>query len=347
MPLKTATAIAAALATCTVGALAAYNLPSTDARAQFTRPGAIPFPAGNPYSPAKAELGRRLFFETALSDDRTRSCATCHDPAKAWGDGLPKALGRASTPLPVRTPTLLDIAWQDPTGKAPMGWDGKFAGVDAVSFGPITGKGNMNLPEAEALARIASEPGYDEAFSAAFGDPSVTRPRVEAALGTFMRLLVSGEAPFDRWAAGDGTAVGDAAKRGFSLFTGKANCAACHSGYALTDGSFHDIGTSADPGRGRLFPDSERLWHAQKTPGLRGLSLRAPYMHDGSLPTLEAVIDLYDKGGVARPSRSHEIRPLGLTPVEKADLVAFLRSLDPATPDVPAMGQLAEAPPRP
>ncbi len=129
--------------------------------------------------------------------------------------------------------------------------------------------------------------------------------KVEMALATFERSIVSTEAPFDRWLNGDDSAIDAAAKRGFALFNGKANCAACHSGWAFTDASFHDIGTAHDDdiGRGRLFPSSAALKYAFKTPTLRDVAHRAPYMHDGSVPTLEAVIDLYDRGGIDRPSR--------------------------------------------
>ena len=150
------------------------------------------------------------------------------------------------------------------------------------------------------------------------------------ALATFERSIVSTGAPFDRWIDGDETAIDESAKRGFDLFNGKANCAACHSGWAFTDASFHDIGTARndDIGRGRLFPTSVKLQYAFKTPTLRDVARRGPYMHDGSVPTLEAVIDLYDRGGIERSSRADEIHPLGLTKDEKADLIAFLHTLD-------------------
>jgi len=143
---------------------------------------------------------------------------------------------------------------------------------------------------------------------------------------------VSGEAPFDRWIKGDERAISVAAKRGFDLFNGKGHCAACHSGWSFSDSSFHDIGTARgdDIGRGRLFPTSVQLRYAFKTPTLRDVARRAPYMHDGSVATLADVIDLYDKGGIDRPSRAEEIRPLHLTAQEKGDLIAFLQTLTAA-----------------
>jgi cytochrome c peroxidase len=293
------------------------------AKESFKR-AAIPFPEENPFTPAKAELGRLLFFDPLLSGSQVRSCSNCHNPGLSWGDGLPRAIGEK--PITVRSPTLLDIAWV-PT----LGWDGKFASLEAVTFGPITGKGNMNLPAPDILlSRLSAIPEYVKAFETAFGKDGITKDNIERALATYQRTIVAGEAPFDRWVNGDENAIDAAAKRGFALFAGKARCAECHSGPAFTDGSFHDIGSAKDDdiGRGRLFPKSVKLQYAFKTPTLRDVARRGPYMHDGSVPTLEAVIDLYDRGGIERPSRSTKITRLGLTDQEKSDLVAFLRSLN-------------------
>jgi cytochrome c peroxidase len=291
---------------------------------KYKRPSETPYPKDNPYSDAKLKLGRALFFDPILSGSKSRSCESCHSPGLSWGDGLPRAIGENQKPLPVRAPTLLNVAW---TPK--LGWDGHFRDLESVGIAAITSPGNMNLSDKELPERLAAIPGYLDAFDAAFGEGDVTVQKVEMALATFERSIVSGEAPFDRWLNGDDSAIDDAAKRGFVLFNGKANCAACHSGWAFTDSSFHDIGTAHDDdiGRGRLFPSSTALQYAFKTPTLRDVAHRAPYMHDGSVPTLEAVIDLYDRGGIARPSRDVEIHPLGLSADEKADLIAFLRTL--------------------
>ena len=305
-------------------------LPNKISRESFKRV-AIPFPDDNQYTAAKAELGRMLFFDPILSGSQTRSCGHCHNPGLSWGDGLPRAIGEK--PLTVRSPSLIDIAWVDS-----FGWDGKFPTLEAVTFGPITGKGNMNLPEADVLiSRLLAIPGYVKAFNASFGEDAVTRHNIELALATFQRTIVASEAPFDRWVKGDEPAIDTAAKRGFDLFVGKARCAECHSGPAFTDSSFHDIGTAEgdDIGRGGLFPNSVKLRHAFKTPTLRDVARRAPYMHDGSVATLEAVIALYDRGGIERPSRSNKIAPLGLNDKEKSDLVAFLRTLNGAPEQVP------------
>ncbi len=304
-------------------------------RAKYLRTDPIPYPDDDPYSAAKAKLGHTLFFDPIFSASGTISCASCHKPDMGWEDGLPLAVGDARHALKLKTPTLLDDAWLDR-----LGWDGKFRSLEQVTFAPIVADGNMNMSETGVETRLASIPQYVQAFSAAFGDAAITRKRIEMAMATYERSIVSTEAPFDRWVEGDDNAIDAPAKRGFAIFNGRGRCNECHSGWAFTDGSFHDIGVAKDGdiGRGRLFPTSLKLRHAFKTPTLRDVTLRAPYMHDGSVPTLAAVIDLYDKGGVDRPSRAEVIKPLHLSGQEKADLLAFLQTLTGKSQhvDVPA-----------
>jgi cytochrome c peroxidase len=305
-------------------------------RNDYRRPTEIPYPDENPSSEAKAQLGRMLFFDPLLSGSGSRSCATCHDPSQSWTDHLPRAIGEAQVAIAFRVPTLLNVAWTPR-----LGWDGKFQDLEAVTFAPITAPKNMNLPEGELIKRLSAIPGYLRSFAVAFGEGSITRRHIEAALATYERSIVSTTAPFDRWVMGDEEAIDQSAKRGFALFTGKARCGECHSGWAFTDGSFHDIGTAQgdDIGRGRLFPSSIKLRYAFKTPTLRDVARRAPYMHDGSFATLDEVITLYDRGGIARPSRSASIRPLGLTASEKTDLISFLQTLtsSPQPVELPAL----------
>lgn len=313
-----------------IGALMERRTTSSAARqrarwvAAYRPPAAIPFPPGEPYTHAKAALGRRLFFDPELSASRTLACAGCHDPSLAWADGRARAVGDGGATLALRTPTLLDVAFSPV-----LGWDGKFPDLDSVAYAPITAAENMNLSEAELARRLSASTQYRTAFARAFPDGAITRDHVEQALATFARTIVADEAPFDRWITGDKNAIGSAAKRGFDLFNGRGHCASCHSGWAFTDGSFHDIGSAsgADIGRGRLFPTSIMLRYAFKTPSLRDVARRAPYMHDGSVPTLAAVIALYNRGGIARPSRAEAIRKLGLTARDTADLLAFLDTL--------------------
>jgi cytochrome c peroxidase len=292
----------------------------------YRRPEAIPFPADNPYTEAKVQLGRMLFFDPIMSGPRTVSCSSCHNPNLSWADGI--RLANGSGRMQLHTPTIIDVAWVPV-----LGWDGKFPSLEGVAFGPLLNPENMNNTEAEILSRLTRIPGYVEAFAHAFPgvkpDQTVSRAHIEQALATFERTVVASKAPFDRWIEGDETAIGPSAKRGFVLFNGKAGCANCHEGPSFSDFSFHDIGVANedDVGRGRLFPTSVKLRHAFKVPTLRDVARRAPYMHDGSLPTLDVVIDEYDTGGIDRPSRSELIRPLGLTAAEKHDLITFLNTL--------------------
>jgi cytochrome c peroxidase len=295
-------------------------------RAEYRRPADIPYPQDDPYTHAKFVLGRTLFFDPILSGSKLRSCSSCHNPGLSWADGQPRAIGENQQPLKsgLRTPTLLNVAW---TPK--LGWDGHFGTLEGVAIAPITAPDNMNLPADQLLARLSAIPGYVVAFDAAFGKGDVTVPKIEQSLATFERSIVSEEAPFDRWIKGDENAIDEAAKRGFALFNGKGNCAACHSGWAFTDASFHDIGvaTADDIGRGRLFPTSVKLKYAFKTPTLRDVARRGPYMHDGSYASLGDVIDLYNRGGIDRPSRDDLIHQLNLPESDKAGLVAFLQTL--------------------
>ena len=322
----------AALAAALCASASRSSTPADSRRAlqqQYRRPAEIPFPKSNPYSDAKFKLGRALFFDPILSGSGVRSCATCHNPGLSWADGQPRAIGEKQLPLALRTPTLLNIAWIPK-----LGWDGHFRSLEEVAMGPITAIGNMNLSEKALVERLSAIPGYVDAFDSAFGEGEVTARKSEFALATFERTIVSKDSAFDRWIDGNETAISEQAKRGFDLFNGKANCAACHSGWAFTDASFHDIGSARgdDWGRGRLFPTSVALRYAFKTPTLRDVARRGPYMHDGSVPTLEAVLDLYDRGGIERPSRAEEIKRLGLTEAEKSDLIAFLTTLS-GTPE--------------
>lgn len=303
-------------------------------RGLYLRPAEIPFPASNPFSAAKAALGRKLFFDPILSASQSYSCASCHKPSLAWGDGLPLAIGDNNTPMARRAPTMLNVAWLPR-----LGWGGRFRDIESVGFVAITGSGNINLAADQAIDRLSAKADYVSAFADLFGSAGITQETVEAALATYERTIVSGDAPFDRWIGGDGTALDAPAIRGFELFNGRAGCSGCHSGWAFTDGSFHDIGVGQgdDVGRGEHFPTSTKLHYAFKTPTLRDVALRAPYMHDGSVPSLEAVIDHYDRGGMVRPSLSELIHPLGLTNEQKSDLLSFMKSLTSNSPaKVPA-----------
>ena len=333
-----AATVAAAALLLSIGASISETAKDSRAawRENYRRPAEIPFPEDNPYSAAKAQLGRLLFFDPILSGSQVRSCATCHNPGLSWGDGQAHAMGENQAAMALRSPTLLNVAWIPK-----LGWDGHFRDLEAVAFGPITSPINMNLPEKALLARLSVIPGYIDAFDAAFGEGEISKRKIELALATYERTIVSAEAPFDRWIRGDENAISAEAKHGFDLFNDKAHCVSCHSGWAFTDSSFHDVGVAKgdDIGRGRLFPTSVKLKYAFKTPTLRDVARRGPYMHDGSVATLDDVIALYDRGGIDRPSRDSEIHPLNLSGAEKADLIAFLQTLNgaPTTYAVPPL----------
>lgn len=292
-------------------------------RQQYRRPAAIPFPKDNPFSDAKAQLGEMLFFDPRLSGPATVSCATCHNPGLGWKDGLPRGVGHDAKTLGRATPTILNLAWADL-----LMWDGRKDGLEDQSTGPITSDAEMNLPLSDLVARLSAIPGYQRMFQAGFGDDRIEPQRIAQAIATFERTVVNNKAPFDRWIEGDDAAIDTASKRGFVVFNGKANCASCHSGWRFTDDGFHDIGLlSEDPGRGAQVPGETTLQHAFKTPTLRNIAQRAPYMHDGSVGTLDAVLRHYSNGFVKRASLSPEMHRLDLTDDEIADLAAFLRTL--------------------
>jgi len=296
-------------------------------QAKYHRPDKVKYPADNAYSPAREELGRVLFFDPRLSGSNWISCASCHNPAFHWGDGLPTAIGHGMKVLGRRTPTVLNLAWAEA-----MFWDGRAESLEEQATGPIEAPGEMNLPLAELEAKLKTISGYKPLFEKAYPGEPISRKTVAKAIATFERTVVSGEAPFDQWVKGDDKAISESAARGFALFNGKANCTACHSSWRFSDDSFHDTGIAGtDRGRGAVLPDIEVSQFAFKTPTLRNVDRRAPYMHDGSVATLRDVIDLYDRGGdVKRPSLSREIKPLKLTAGEKDDLLAFLQSLTSA-----------------
>ena len=178
------------------------------------------------------------------------------------------------------------------------------------------------------VRRLGAISEYAPLFAAAYPGESIGTATVAKAIATFERTVVSGTAPFDRLVAGDKDAVSESAKHGFVIFNTTGHCATCHSGWRFSDDSFHDIGVkSADLGRGKLMPIAA-LQYAFKTPTLRNIDRRGPYMHDGCEPSLESVVELYDLGGrEKRPSLSPEIHPLGLSAQDKNDLIAFLHSL--------------------
>lgn len=292
-------------------------------KAQYRRPATIPFPKENPYTPQKAALGKKLYFDTRLSVSMAQSCASCHSPGFGWGDGLAVGVGHGMEKLGRHSPTVVNAAWS-----TIYMWDGRLPTLEDQALGPIQSPGEMNMKLDKLMERLGAIPEYKPLFEAAFPGEGMKPKTLAQAIATYERTVVSDRAPFDAWIEGNEKAISEEAKRGFVLFNAKAQCAACHEGWNFTNEGFQDIGLpSKDIGRGEYLPGVVKMQHAFKTPGLREISRRSPFMHDGSLATLEAVIEHYDHAGVDRPSRSDLMRPLALTVQEKADLVAFLKTL--------------------
>jgi len=289
----------------------------------YKRPLDIPFPANAPYSPQIATLGKMLYFDPRLSGAKNMNCASCHNPSFGYEVPVATAIGAANTPLGRQAPTILNAAWI-----APLFWDGRAATLEEQAAGPMTAPVEMNGKFSEIIPLLRAVDDYERWFNIAFPGTGITRETVLTAVATYERTVVSGWAPFDRWVEGQEDAISEQAKRGFRIFNEKANCAVCHSGWNFTDNKFHDIGMpSEDIGRGEYEPDNIKARHAFKTPGLRNLTYRAPFMHDGSIEDLDAMIAHYNSGGIDRPSRSDHVRPLDLTEQEHDDLKAFLVSL--------------------
>ena len=292
-------------------------------KAEYWRPEMIPFPKANPYTPEKASLGKKLYFDPRLSVTSAQSCASCHSPGFGWGDGLAVGVGHNMGKLGRRSPSIVNAAWG-----AIFMWDGRFASLEEQALGPIQAAGEMNMPIEQLMERLTSIDEYKRLFAAAFPNDGMTPKTLAEAIATYERTVVSERAPFDAWIDGDEQAISEEAKRGFVVFNTKGRCASCHEGWNFTNDGFHDIGLpSRDIGRGEVLPGIAKMQHAFKTPGLREITSRGPYMHDGSMATLEEVIEHYDRGGIDRPSRSDLMKPLDLTSQEKRELVAFLKTL--------------------
>ncbi len=292
----------------------------------------IPWPKDNPYSPVKAELGRLLFSDTRLSSDNTISCATCHSIPKGLTDHLtfPKGIhGHIGTR---HTPTIINAAYN-----SVQFWDGRAVTLEEQALGPIRNPNEMTLEctmeEAYRVVenKIREVEEYRPYFYAAFGHEECTMEDIAKAIATFERTLLSGNSPFDHYQAGDTTALTREQIHGFEIFK-QAGCIVCHSGPNFTESNFANIGIGMDkvqPDLGRFnVTQDPKDWGAFKVPTLRQIKQTGPYMHDGSLKTLEEVVDYYDRGGILNPNLDSLIRPLHLTTAEKHHLVLFLESLD-------------------
>lgn len=282
----------------------------------------LPIVKDNPPTEAKIVLGKQLFFDPRLSDDNSVSCASCHDPHKGWSNGDATAVGIRGQRGGRSAPTVINAVYQHF-----QFWDGRAGTLEEQALGPIANPIEMNLPIDQAVARLAAIEGYAEQFQQVFGKP-VNAEDLGKALAAFERTVLSGNAPYDRFKAGDKNALSEQAQVGMKLFFGKANCSSCHAGANFSDNGFHNLGVNihheqSDAGRvaiSQLGGDHG----AFKTPTLREIARTAPYMHDGSLATLQDVVAYYNQGATPNDHLDEEIFPLNLSDEQQAALVAFL-----------------------
>lgn len=304
--------------------LVAPAVPShRETQTDFERPERIDFPQASPYSPQAAALGKMLFFDPRLSGAQNMSCATCHNPSFGWEAPVAKSIGAMNVKLSRHAPTVINLA-----SAKQLTWDGGQSSLEGQAANPITNPQEMNNNFDDLVKRLRGIESYDRWFDTYFPKQGLTKDTILISLATFERVLQSGRAPFDRWIEGDENAISVAAKRGFDLFNNDFGCAKCHSGWNFTDHSMHDNGYSKDDvGVANQEPYNPKAMYAFKTPGLREIASRAPYMHNGSTKTLGDVFDFYATGGNDRKSRSDLIKPFKVTSEDKRSLIEFLKTL--------------------
>lgn len=274
--------------------------------------------------PRVVALGARLFSDPVVSRDSTLTCAGCHRPGHRFADPRPTSTGRGGLRGRRNAPSLLNAAY-----RTHLFWDGRAESLEEAVLMPLRDSTELGLDPRMLVQRLDGDPAWRAAFVGALGGPP-TEARLARALAAYVGSLRSGDTPVDRWLVGAGDAsLAPQILIGWELFRTRAGCAACHGGPLLSDDGFHNTGVSwgADPGRARVTGRPEDRGRF-RTPSLRDVAGTAPYMHDGSMATLEEVVDFYDRGGRANPNLDPLLRPLGLTDREREALLAFLRSLD-------------------
>lgn len=292
---------------------------------------AIPWPEDNPYTKEKAELGRLLYFDKRLSSDQTISCATCHNVPCGYSDCREIAIGIKDRKGTRHSPTIINNAYA-----SIFFWDGRASSLEEQCKGPLANTKEMsNIQDvheahSQCAMRVKEIPGYQVLFKKVFGHDNISIDDIAKAIATFERTVLSGNSPYDRYVAGDRTALTEEQIHGMKIFK-QAKCDNCHGGFNFTDQRFQNIGIGMDapePDLGRyLITHDKRDWGAFKTPTLREVERSGPYMHDGSLKSLEAVIDYYNDGGIKNKNLHPLMVPLNLSQEEKDDLVSFLRAL--------------------
>jgi cytochrome c peroxidase len=283
-------------------------------------------PADNPLTVAKVELGKKLYFDPRLSVDGNISCATCHNSQFGFSNGVPVSAGFQGKLGDRNSPTTLNRLYS-----TLQFWDGRAKSLEDQALGPVQNPAEMANTLPGMIANLNKISGYKPEFLRAFGSEEITADRVGEALATFERTLLSGNSPYDRFQAGDTEALSESAKRGLVVFMGKGKCNECHTLPYFTDEQFHNLGVGMDkpkPDLGRFdVTHEEKDKGAFKTPTLRNIAETYPYMHDGSVETLDEVVEIYDRGGTRNPYLDAKIKPLGLSEKESKDLVEFLKSL--------------------
>ncbi len=285
-----------------------------------------------PPTPEKVRLGRWLFYDKRLSKDGSISCATCHRPENAFSEPTPVSTGIAGQKGGRKAPSFVNLAW---TIYPHFFWDGRAKTLEEQALGPVQNPVEMGNSIENMLKTLNAVKGYRAEFKKAFGSEEITGENVARALADYERTRMSGNSPYDRWKAGDEKAVSEEVKKGDVLFSGKAQCNNCHLGQNFTDNLFHNLGVGwnaktksfKDLGRSKISLKKEDTG-AFKTPTIREVDKHAPFMHDGSIATLEEVVEHYNKGGNKNPHISPKLKKLALTKAEVKAIVAMMKSLE-------------------
>ncbi len=279
----------------------------------------------NPPTPERYELGRKLFFSTELSIDRSISCASCHVPERGFASNEAFSAGARGARTSRNVPSL----WNRGFGRHFM-WDGRVGSLEAQVLLPISNPDEMALDLEQALERLRADKAWKASFERAFDGP-IEADTLAKALATFVRRQWLGDSPVDRFHGGDFSALTELERTGMWAFEGRGKCWKCHAGGNFSDEDFHNTGIAVRDGlaeEGRMaVTRNEEDRGKFKTPGLRGVAHSAPYMHDGSLATLEDVVAFYRRGGNPNPHLATELLPLEISDLEAEGLVHFLRAL--------------------
>ncbi|MFE8703143.1 cytochrome-c peroxidase [Cytobacillus sp. FJAT-54145] len=298
-----------------------------EAKNRFVALGAMPIPAENPMTDEKIELGKQLYFDARLSGNNKLSCASCHAPGAGYGDGLATFIGFEGFEGHRNSPTVINSGYYEE-----YFWDGRAGSLEEQALGPIQSEVEMNQNLDELITELNSVPGYVDSFDHVFSE-QITADNIAKAIAAFERTIVVTDTAFDRYLQGEEDAISVEAKEGMKLFAGKANCISCHAGPLLSDHNYHNLGMGGDDGRFAVT-GNENDKGKFRTSGLRGVAHTAPFMHDGSLATLQEVVEYYNTGGGAHPNKSVLMQPLSLSETEVSALVAFLESMSGELPMV-------------